>query len=70
MISATFLRLQPKVSMQVDMMFSMTAMTVENEAKVMNRKKSVPHRRPPVMLTNTFGRVTKIRLGPEVTSTP
>lgn len=69
-ISAAFLRLQPNRSMQEDMMFSMTAMTVEKEAKVMNRKNSDPHTRPPAILVNTLGRVTKIRLGPEVTSTP
>ena len=51
-------------------MFSMTAMTVEKEAKVINRKNSDPHTRPPAILVNTLGRVTKIRLGPEVTSTP
>ena len=56
--------------MHEDMMFSMTAMTVEKEAKVINRKNSAPHTRPPAMLVNTLGRVIKIRLGPESTSTP
>ena len=56
--------------MQEDMMFSNTAMTVEKDAKVIKRKNRLPHIRPPDILTNTFGRVTKIRLGPCVTSTP
>lgn len=45
LISAAFFRLQPKVSMQVDIIFSMTAMTVENDAKVINRKNSAPQTR-------------------------
>lgn len=46
------------------MMFSNTAMTVEKLAKVMNRKNSVPHRRPPAMFVKTLGKVIKIKLGP------
>ena len=42
----------------------MTAMTVENAAKVINRKNSAPQTRPPAILTKTLGSVTKIRLGP------
>ena len=62
--SAAFFRLQPNISMQKDMMFSNTAMTVEKLAKVMNRKNSAPQSLPPAIFTNTLGRVTKIRLGP------
>ena len=50
-------------------MFSNTASTVDSAAKVMNRKNNAPHTLPWVMLLNTLGRVTKIRLGPESTST-
>ena len=43
LMSAAFLRLIPNISMQKDMMFSNTAMTVEKLAKVINRKeKSSP----------------------------
>ena len=40
-------------------MFSNTAMTVEKLAKVMNRKNSVPHRRPPAMFVKTLGKRDK-----------
>ena len=56
--------------MQKDMIFSNTAIIVEKLANVINRKNSVPHIRPPSILTKTFGSVTKIRLGPAVASTP
>ena len=63
------MRLQPKVSMHMAMMFSNTARTVEKLAKTMNRKNRVPHRRPPAMLTKTLGRVSKMRDGPWLGST-
>ena len=62
--SAAFLRLTPKVSMQTARMFSNTASTVEKLAKIMNRKNSVPHSRPPFMLTNTCGSVSKMSEAP------
>ena len=51
-------------------MFSNTAMIVVKLAKVKNRKNSAPHTRPPAMLTNTRGRVRKIRGGPLLASMP
>ena len=57
-------------SMQLERMFSNTAITVEKLAKVMKRKKRLPHRMPPFMFTKTLGKVIKIRLGPEFTSMP
>ena len=45
--------------MQLAIMFSNTASTVVKLAKVRNRKNRAPHSRPPVMLTNTRGRVIK-----------
>ena len=59
-----FFRDQPKLSIQLAIMFSNTASTVVKLAKVRNRKNRAPHSRPPVMLTNTRGRVIKIRDGP------
>ena len=61
---------QPKLSMQLASRFSNTAMTVEKLAKVMNRKNRAPHTRPPAILANTLGRVTKISCGPESGCTP
>ena len=52
----------PETSEKFD--FSNTAITVEKLANVINRKKSVPQIRPPVIFTKTFGSVTKIRAGP------
>ena len=63
-IRAAFFLLQPSVSIQEDIMFSNTAITVENEANVINRKKSEPQILPPDMFTNTLGSVTKISPGP------
>ena len=65
-----FLRSQPQLSMQKARMFSNTAMTVEKLANVMNRKNSVPHRRPPSIEMNTRGSVMKISAGPAPASTP
>ena len=69
-MTVAFFRLQPKVSMQLAMMFSKTARTVVKLAKVIKRKKSAPQTRPPVMLTKTRGSVWKIRDGPASGSTP
>ena len=57
-------------SMQLERMFSNTAITVEKLAKVMKRKNRLPHRMPPFILTKTLGKVMNIRLGPEFTSMP
>ena len=48
----------------IETIFSKTAITVVNAAKVINRKKRVPHILPPVMLAKTFGRVLNSREGP------
>ena len=68
--TVAFFRDQPKLSMQLAMMFSNTARTVVKLAKVMNRKNSAPHTRPPAMWRNTRGSVMKIRDGPLPASTP
>ena len=70
LMTTAFFRSQPKVSMQMAMMFSNTASTVEKLANTMKRKNSVPQNRPPPMFTNTWGRVIKIREGPWPGSTP
>ena len=44
--------------------------TVDKLAKIMNRKNSAPQKRPPAMLTNTFGSVWKINAGPLSVSMP
>ena len=51
-------------------MFSNTANTVDMEANTMNRKNSVPHRRPLFMWLNTVAMVSNSRAGPAPTSTP
>lgn len=48
--------------------FSQTPRTVDIAANIMNRKNSVPHRRPPAILLNTVAIVSNRRLGPAVTS--
>ena len=65
-----FLRDRLKLSMQVEIIFSKTAIIVEKLAKVINKKNSPPHNSPPFMFIKILGRVIKIRLGPELTSTP
>ena len=52
------------------MMFSNTAMTVESAAKLMNRKKSVPHTCPNGICENTLGSVMNTSPGPLPGSTP
>ena len=52
------------------MMFSNTAMIVENAANVMNTKNKLPHNLPIGMLLKIFGNVTKIRFGPLSGCTP
>ena len=56
--------------MQLERMFSNTAITVEKLAKVINRKNRLPHKMPPFILTKTLGKVMNMRLGPEFTSMP
>ena len=65
-----FLRSQCISSISQQMMFSNTASTVERAANAMNRKNRLPHSRPMAMLAKMLGRVIKMRLGPEVWSTP
>ena len=70
LMSDALFRLIWNISIQNEMMFSNTAITVEKLANVMNRKNSVPQILPPAIFTNTFGSVTNISFGPAVTSTP
>ena len=69
LIIVDFFLPQPKLSMPLAIRFSKTAITVERLAKVIKRKKRVPHILPPAMLANTFGSVMKIREGPASGST-
>jgi hypothetical protein len=62
--------LHPVKSLQQEIMFSNTAKTVDIAANVINKKKKLPHTRPNGILLNICGKVTKMRLGPESTSTP
>ena len=64
LIIIAFLRVHPKLSIQLASRFSNTAVTVEKLANVINKKNRLPHNLPPAMLANTFGRVMKIREGP------
>ena len=64
LIRADFLRLIFHLSIQQAMIFSKTAMIVENAAKVINRKKNVPQILPPGIWIKTFGSVIKISSGP------
>lgn len=57
----TFFLLALVRSVAKEMMFCNTAMTVEKDAKHMNRKNKEPQSLPPGMLLNTLGSVTKIR---------
>jgi len=50
--------------MQHAMIFSNTAMIVENAANVINKKKKVPQILPPGIWINTFGSVINISSGP------
>lgn len=52
------------------MRFSNTAMTVDIEAKAMNRKNIAPQKWPSGMWLNTFGKVTNSRFGPLPGLTP
>ena len=47
-----------------EIIFSNTAITVESEAKDINKKNKAPHICPPAIKTNTLGKVIKIKLGP------
>ena len=62
--STAFLMVQPVRSVAKEMMFWNTAITVENAAKDINMKNSVPQSLPPTMWLNTLGSVIKIRDGP------
>lgn len=63
-IITDFVRLILNISIQNEIRFSNTAITVEKHAKVINIKNSVPQILPPAIFTNTFGSVTNIRAGP------
>ena len=59
-----------KFSINADIRFSNTAITVEKLAKIINRKKKDPHTLPYAIFINTFGNVRKIKEGPESGWTP
>ena len=63
LMRAVFFRPQPHKSIQDDIMFSKTAITVEKAAKAIKMKKQLPIILPPGIFINMFGNVTKIRLG-------
>ena len=69
LISAALFLDQPNISIQNDIIFSNTAITVEKLANVINKKNKLPQMRPPDILIKTFGNVIKIKLGPAFTST-
>jgi len=56
--------------MNMRMMFSKTAITVESAANDMNRKKSAPQSCPSHICEKTLGKVTNTRPGPLPGSTP
>ena len=56
--------------MSKEIIFSNTATTVVNAAKVRNRKKSPPQNAPPGIWAKILGMVIKIRLGPDPGSMP
>ena len=45
---------------------SNTAITVESEAKDINKKNKAPHICPPAIETNTLGKVIKIKTRPTI----
>ena len=45
-------------------------MTVVSAARERKRKNVAPHVPPPAICANTFGKATKMRPGPALTSTP
>ena len=58
---------QPHLSIPNEIRFSNTAVTVDIAAKIINKKKSVPHNPPKGIWLNTFGSVSKISPGPPIT---
>ena len=69
-ISEAFFLLQPVRSIEQDIIFSKTAITVDIAANAMNMKNRLPHSLPPGILLKIFGRVTKIKFGPLSGLTP
>ena len=59
-----FFLVHPKLSIEQAIRFSNTAVTVEKLAKVINTKKSEPHKAPIGILRNISGKVIKINDGP------
>lgn len=64
LITTAFFRLQPVRSMANEIIFSKTAMIVEAAANSIKMKNSVPQKRPPDIVLNTFGSVIKSSDGP------
>ena len=63
-------RLQCKMSIAYETMFSNTAITVVIAAKLMKIKNKEPHSLPHGSTLNMFGRVTNTKPGPEPASMP
>ena len=70
LITDAFFLLILQMSIVIEQIFSNTAITVENAAKVMNRKKREPQSLPSGIELNMFGRVIKTRLSPLSGLTP
>ena len=68
--ATAFFTEQPVRSVAKEIIFWNTAITVERAAKDINTNNNDHHSSPPAIWLNTFGRVIKIRDGPEVGSTP
>ena len=64
LISTAFFLVILNFSTQQVSIFSNNAITVENAAKVINRKNKLPQMLPPFIEVNTLGNVMNIRLGP------
>ena len=64
LISTAFFLVILNFSTQQVSIFSNNAITVENAAKVINRKNKLPQILPPFIEVNTLGNVMNIRLGP------
>ena len=69
-IKQAFLRLTLNKSVVQEIIFSKTANTVDNAAKLIKTKNKVPHNLPRGMLLKTFGKVINKSFGPLPTSTP
>ena len=68
--SVLFFLDHPNKSISKEIIFSNTATSVVNAAKLKNRKNNPPHTHPPATCAKIFGIVINIRLGPAPGSIP